>query len=238
MTRLQKKPPELRARAPGFTLIEVMVTVAIVAILASLALPSYTDYVRRGHIPEATSNLSASNAKMEQWFQDAKSYPTQVHQCMRREHLEYQPEVLHAHLLAQLVHELHHHCHRHVHTWPASSTPSTRTARGLPPSPACPDGPQPRRVAGSQPGAGVADAHAAAFVGGVQLIELMVAITIPAILTLLAAPGSVRTGHATTACAAFGRVAALRSADGQAQPSAATPARDCSSSAHWTPVAR
>jgi type IV pilus assembly protein PilE len=74
MTRLQKKPPELRARAPGFTLIEVMVTVAIVAILASLALPSYTDYVRRGRIPEATSNLSASNAKMEQWFQDAKSY--------------------------------------------------------------------------------------------------------------------------------------------------------------------
>jgi type IV pilus assembly protein PilE len=74
MTRLHKKPQELRARALGFTLIEVMVTVAIVAILASLALPSYTDYVRRGRIPEATSNLSASNAKMEQWFQDAKSY--------------------------------------------------------------------------------------------------------------------------------------------------------------------
>lgn len=58
----------------GFTLIEVMITVAIVAILASVALPSYTDYVRRGRIPEATANLQTSNAKMEQWFQDAKSY--------------------------------------------------------------------------------------------------------------------------------------------------------------------
>ncbi|WP_432727430.1 type IV pilin protein [Variovorax sp. W6] len=74
MTRLQKKPREIRACAHGFTLIEVMVTVAIVAILAAIALPSYTDYVRRGRIPEATANLSASNAKMEQWFQDAKSY--------------------------------------------------------------------------------------------------------------------------------------------------------------------
>ena len=74
MTRLQKKPQELRAQARGFTLIEVMITVAIVAILASIALPSYSDYVRRGRIPEATSNLSANNAKMEQWFQDAKSY--------------------------------------------------------------------------------------------------------------------------------------------------------------------
>lgn len=64
----------MKAAHRGFTLIEVLVTVAIVAILAAIALPSYTDYVRRGHIPEATSSLATANARLEQWFQDAKSY--------------------------------------------------------------------------------------------------------------------------------------------------------------------
>ena len=65
----------LRARSePGFTLIEVMITVAIVAILAAIALPVYTDYIRRGRIPEATSNLSSQRVKMEQWFQDNQTY--------------------------------------------------------------------------------------------------------------------------------------------------------------------
>jgi type IV pilus assembly protein PilE len=58
----------------GFTLIEVMITVAIVAILAAIALPSYQDYVRRGNIPEATSELSARRTALEQWFQDNRDY--------------------------------------------------------------------------------------------------------------------------------------------------------------------
>ena len=63
-------------RAPGFTLIELMVTVAIIAILAAIALPNYTDYVRRGKLQEATSNLLAMRTKMEQYFQDNRSYTT------------------------------------------------------------------------------------------------------------------------------------------------------------------
>lgn len=60
--------------AHGFTLIEVMVVVAIVAILSAVALPAYNDYITRGRIPDATSGLSARQTRMEQWFQDARSY--------------------------------------------------------------------------------------------------------------------------------------------------------------------
>lgn len=60
--------------AAGFTLIEVMVTVAIVAILASLALPSYRDYVLRGQLVDGTNGLSAMRADMERFYQDNRSY--------------------------------------------------------------------------------------------------------------------------------------------------------------------
>ena len=58
----------------GFTIIEVMIVVAIVAILASVALPQYNDYVTRSKIQEATSALLAQRVKMEQYFQDARTY--------------------------------------------------------------------------------------------------------------------------------------------------------------------
>ncbi len=63
-------------RPTGFTLIELMVTVAIIAILAAIAVPNYTDYVKRGKLQEATSNLLAMRTKMEQYFQDNRSYTT------------------------------------------------------------------------------------------------------------------------------------------------------------------
>lgn len=58
----------------GFTLIEVMVTVAIVSILAAVAAPVYTDYVTRGRIPEATKELGARRVQAEQFFQDNRTY--------------------------------------------------------------------------------------------------------------------------------------------------------------------
>jgi type IV pilus assembly protein PilE len=60
--------------ARGFTLIEVMITVAIVAILASLALPVYRDYVTRGKLVEAHAALGAQRVRMEQFYQDMRSY--------------------------------------------------------------------------------------------------------------------------------------------------------------------
>jgi len=65
-------PPQ--QRQAGFTLIEVMIVVAIIAILSAIAMPVYSDYIRRGRIPEATSYLSAQQVKMEQWFQDNQYY--------------------------------------------------------------------------------------------------------------------------------------------------------------------
>ncbi|MDY0744338.1 type IV pilin protein [Paucibacter sp. R3-3] len=63
-----------RRVAAGFTLIELLITVAIIGILAAVALPAYTDYVRRGSLPEATSALSDYRIKMEQYFQDNRNY--------------------------------------------------------------------------------------------------------------------------------------------------------------------
>jgi len=58
----------------GLTLIELMTVVAVVAILATVALPAYKDYVTRGKIPEAISNLANLRVKMEQWYQDNRNY--------------------------------------------------------------------------------------------------------------------------------------------------------------------
>ncbi len=53
-----------------------MIVVAIVAILASIALPSYRDYVLRGQLVDATNALSVFRANMERHFQDNRSYQT------------------------------------------------------------------------------------------------------------------------------------------------------------------
>jgi type IV pilus assembly protein PilE len=66
--------PNLDRVQRGFSLIELMIVVAILGILASVALPAYNDYVRRAAIQEAFSELSNWRVRMEQFFQDNRSY--------------------------------------------------------------------------------------------------------------------------------------------------------------------
>lgn len=68
------KNTNTRLSQKGFSLIEIMVTVAIVGILASIAIPSYTDYIKKGKAAEATANLADLRVKMEQCFQDNRDY--------------------------------------------------------------------------------------------------------------------------------------------------------------------
>jgi type IV pilus assembly protein PilE len=61
-------------KAAGFTLIELMIVVAVIAILSAVALPAYRDYVQRSKITEATSNLSDLRLRAEKWFADNRTY--------------------------------------------------------------------------------------------------------------------------------------------------------------------
>ncbi|GBU15120.1 pilus biosynthesis protein [Polaromonas sp.] len=60
----------------GFTLIEIMIVVAIIGIISAIALPSYSEYIRRGHRADARASL----LQMAQWMERAATangvYPT------------------------------------------------------------------------------------------------------------------------------------------------------------------
>jgi len=72
-TRPLRQPARQR-RDAGFTLVELLVAVAAGGILATVALPAYSDYMRRGQLPEAFSGLAEFHVRMEQYFQDHHDY--------------------------------------------------------------------------------------------------------------------------------------------------------------------
>ena len=58
----------------GFTLLELMITVAVIGILAAIAIPMYADYVTRSKIIGATTQLGDVRTQMEKYFMDNRSY--------------------------------------------------------------------------------------------------------------------------------------------------------------------
>ena len=62
-----KLPPK-RLRSRGFTLVEVVVVVAIIGILTAIAIPSYSEYVRRGQRAEARTVLLEAAQFMQRFY--------------------------------------------------------------------------------------------------------------------------------------------------------------------------
>src|SRR5215204_1515106 len=60
----------------GFTLIELMIVVAIIGILAAIAIPAYSDYTERAKVSELVTIASACKASVSEYYQAQGLFPT------------------------------------------------------------------------------------------------------------------------------------------------------------------
>ncbi len=62
----------------GFTLIELMIVVAIIGILAAIAIPAYSDYTKRAKVTELVTAGSACKASVSEYFQAEQAFPADI----------------------------------------------------------------------------------------------------------------------------------------------------------------
>ena len=65
-----------RQMQQGFTLIELMIVVAIIGILAAVAIPAYQDYTKRAHVTEGINLASAAKNSVSDFYTSEGTYPT------------------------------------------------------------------------------------------------------------------------------------------------------------------
>jgi type IV pilus assembly protein PilA len=66
----------------GFTLIELMIVVAIIGILAAVAIPAYQDYIARAQVSEAVSLLGSGKTGLAEYFSDKAQWPSAASEIM------------------------------------------------------------------------------------------------------------------------------------------------------------
>jgi type IV pilus assembly protein PilA len=66
----------------GFTLIELMIVVAIIGILAAVAIPAYNDYIARAQVSEAVSLMSGGKTPMAEYYADKGEWPSTASDVM------------------------------------------------------------------------------------------------------------------------------------------------------------